>query len=91
MVEHRAEIKECPHCGQRVKAAFRESVGQPVQYGERFKATVTYFSQCQLLPCQRLQEVFRDLFQVEACQGTTISCDNATRALRHSRIKSKRG
>jgi transposase len=70
VIEHRGEIKECPHCERRVKAPFPDSVGQPVQYGQRFKATVTYFSQYQLLPYQRLQEVLGDLFHVEMSQGT---------------------
>ncbi|VAW86153.1 hypothetical protein MNBD_GAMMA18-1235, partial [hydrothermal vent metagenome] len=70
VTEHRAHIKTCPHCDARVKAAFPTGVTQPVQYGNRVYATAAYLSQYQLLPYQRLQELFHDLFQINLSQGT---------------------
>lgn len=70
VTEHRAQIKTCSHCDARVKAKFPESVTQSVQYGNRVHATATYLSQYQLLPYQRLQELFHDLFQITLSQGT---------------------
>ncbi len=70
VTEHRAQIKTCPHCGTRVKAEFPAQVTQPVQYGNRVHATAAYLSQYQLLPYQRLQELFHDLFQIKLSQGT---------------------
>jgi len=70
VTEHRAQIKICPHCDARVKAEFPAGITQPVQYGNRVQASVTYLSQYQLLPYQRLQEFFQDLFQIRLSQGT---------------------
>ncbi len=36
--EHRAEIKDCPCCHTRVRAAFPEAVNAPVQYGKNFRS-----------------------------------------------------
>jgi len=70
VTEHRAQVKTCPHCDRRVKAKFPAVVTQPVQYGNGVRATATYLSQYQLLPYQRLQELFHDLFQIKLSQGT---------------------
>jgi len=70
VTEHRAQIKTCPHCGSRVNAQFPADVTQPVQYGNGVRATATYLSQYQLLPYQRLQELFQDLFKIKLSQGT---------------------
>jgi transposase len=70
ITEHRAEIKVCPCCDAQVKAKFPEEVKQPVQYGKRVQAAATYFSQYQLLPYKRTQEMFQDLFQLNLSQGT---------------------
>jgi len=70
VTEHRAQIKVCPCCEERSKAAFPMSVTQAVQYGTRLQATTTYLSQYQRLPYKRLQELFSDLFQVTLSQGT---------------------
>lgn len=70
VTEYQAEIKECPCCSQVVKAAFPEGVTQPVQYGAQVKALVSYFSQYQLLPYQRIQEVLQDVLNVSISQGS---------------------
>jgi len=45
-------------------------VSQPVQYGPRAQAAMTYLSQYQLLPYERLQELLHDVFQMDVSQGT---------------------
>ncbi len=53
-----------------MKASFPADVTQPVQYGARVKALVGYFSQYQLLPYQRIQEIFQDVPNISISQGS---------------------
>lgn len=62
VTEHRAHTGNCPCCGKKVRAAFPEGVRAPVQYGARVRAVATYLHAYQLLPCERLGELFADLF-----------------------------
>ena len=73
VTEHRAEICTCPCCGKKVKAAFPEGVGAPVQYGERIQAVVLYLHTYQLLPCERLGEFFGDVFNCSLGPGTVCA------------------
>jgi len=72
VTEHQAEIKTCPGCGHVNTAAFPERVAQPVQYGPRIQAHSVYLSQYQLLPYERIQEYFRDVFQCPVSPGTLV-------------------
>lgn len=70
VTEHQAEIKRCPACGETSRSAFPVGVAQPVQYGPQLKATAVYLTRYQLLPLQRTQEVFGDLFAHRLSEGT---------------------
>jgi transposase len=70
VTEYRAEVKVCGHCGKTVRGVFPDQVSQPVQYGPRVNATVSYLSQYQLLPYERLAELLKDLFSLELSEGT---------------------
>lgn len=69
ITEFRVQIKTCGRCGARRKAPCPQA-SQPVQYGARVQGTVSYLSQYQLLPYERLQELMHDLFQLDLSQGT---------------------
>jgi transposase len=73
VTEHRSEIKKCPMCGFVNKARFPDSITQPVQYGKQVKSLATYFSQNQLLPYERTQEIFRDLYALPLSEGTLVN------------------
>jgi transposase len=70
VTEHRAEKGTCPCCAKALKATFPEGVNAPVQYGERTQSLVLYLQTYQLLPCERLSELFSDVFDCNLSTGT---------------------
>lgn len=79
VVEHQAEVKVCS-CGHHTIAPFPTGVTAPVQYGTRMKALAVYLSAQQLIPEDRLQQTFADLFALPVSTATlvTINEDCAT-------------
>jgi len=75
--EHRAESKICPYCGCLNKATFPEEAQQPVQYGPRLRSIGIYLSQYQLLPYERISELFADLFDHQISQATLVNANKA--------------
>jgi len=76
VTEHQAEKKLCD-CGHVTRAAFPEGVTQPTQYGPGVKSLEVYLSQYQLLPFERIQELFMDLFGHPPSQGTLVNMNEA--------------
>jgi transposase len=72
VTEHQAEIKVCTHCGIKNKADFPIGVNQAVQYGSEIKAQAVYFNQYQLLPLQRISELFATIYGQAISQGSLI-------------------
>jgi transposase len=70
VTEHQGETKICPACQKVNYTSFPEVATQPVQYGERISALATYLQHYQMLPFERLAELFRDIFGVPISQGT---------------------
>jgi transposase len=70
VTEHQAEVKECPHCGAITEAQFPEGVTRPAQYGSRIKGFITYLSQYQLVPYDRIAELLEDIFGIRISTGT---------------------
>jgi len=62
VTEHQGEVKICPCCEQRIKAAFPCGVERVVQYGKRMQAQATYLTMYQLLPLKRTCELFGDFY-----------------------------
>lgn len=71
--EHQAEIKVCPDCQKQTKAAFPSEVSQPVQYGNRIKAQMSYLHEYQLLSLDRAQETLKDFYGQNIAEGTILS------------------
>lgn len=72
VTEHQIEKKICPCCGVTNKANFPEDISQPTQYGPRIKALMIYLNQYQLLPYERLAELFADVFSHRLSKGTLV-------------------
>lgn len=77
VTEHRAEMKTCQVCGTCNKASFPDKVNQPVQYGPEVQALAVYLNQYQLLPYDRIRELFADLFGQPISEGTLLATNQA--------------
>ncbi|OPX91684.1 MAG: Transposase IS66 family protein [Pelotomaculum sp. PtaB.Bin104] len=75
VTEHQAEQKTCPICGTCNKASFPEGVTQPVQYGPLIKALAVYMNQYQLIPYDRVEELFKDLFGQPFSEGSLFTAN----------------
>ena len=75
VTEHRVEEKKCPCCGELTRASFPENIKGPVQYGDRIRALIAYFSQAHFIPVDRVCEIFKDIFGVALSPGTCANVD----------------
>jgi transposase len=73
VTEYQVPRLHCPACGKlhQGKAPFEAAVS----YGPRIRSLVTYLNQYQLLPYERIQELFRDLFGHSVSDGFLQSCN----------------
>lgn len=55
------------------KAQFPDDVVNHTQYGPLAKTLATYFCQYQLIPFERSQEIFSDIFGLGLCKGTVFN------------------
>lgn len=67
--EYRAEVL-VDSKGNRYVATFPESVTKAAQYGASVKSLAVYLSQYQLIPYNRVQEMFEDHFGLSISQGS---------------------
>ena len=70
VVEHRCEVKCCQACGQRSSGAFPDGVVAPAQYGENVKTLSAYLHAHQLLPFDRVAQLFADVFSLPLSPAT---------------------
>jgi transposase len=68
--EHRAEIKECPCCHEKVTAPFPEEVNAPVQYGKNFRSLLAYFYDAQLGASLRIRQMCEEMFGYAVSEAT---------------------
>jgi len=69
VTEHQAERKTCA-CGHKNAAKFPDHVKSSLGYGPGMKSLAVYMMIYQLLPYDRCEEFFRDIFQAGPCCGT---------------------
>ena len=82
VTEYRSEQKQCS-CGVLTTAPFPENVCAPVQYGPRIRAMSVYFNHQQLIPEDRVSEIFGDIFGL-SITAATVACygNSASNALK---------
>ncbi|MEW6580785.1 MAG: IS66 family transposase, partial [Chloroflexota bacterium] len=77
VMDHQAEIKCCPCCGETVTGAFPPEATQPVQYGPRLQAQAVYLNHYQLLPLGRIKELFADFYGHAPSEALTLTSSEA--------------
>lgn len=73
VTEHQVELKYCGDCKRTVQASFPPEVTAPVQYGTNIRSYSVYFNQAQLIPEDRLQQLFADIFKLPISTATLVS------------------
>ena len=69
VTEYRAEIL-IDNKGQQYVAEFPATITRPIQYGSSVKAHAIYLSAYQLIPCERLQEQFKNEYNIPISTGS---------------------
>lgn len=73
ITEHQAERKCCPHCRTSQIAPFPLHVRAPVQYGKEMAAWTAYLNVYQLLPLERIGQLYADLTGYRPSEATLLS------------------
>lgn len=72
ITEYQAQILK-DNQGNIYKADFPEAVKAPIQYGPSVRSFVCYMSNYQLVPNERLTEIFWDQFELPLSAGTVVN------------------
>ncbi len=70
VTEHRMVYKHCLKCKQKNVAQGPKELTNSVQYGQRIQSFAVYLHFSQLIPMNRCQELFADIFSLPISQGT---------------------
>lgn len=81
VIEHQAEVKDCPQCGCENQAEFPAGITQPTQYGPDFKALLVYLNQKQFIPMKRVVELCADVLGQTVSEGTIGDASHAVAQL----------
>ena len=70
VTEYRSQVKTCPHCKEKASAEFPNNVTNPTQYGANIRALITNLNIYHALPYNKIQELLKDVFNLNLSQGT---------------------
>lgn len=70
VTEHRAEMKFCSCCQKQVIASFPSEVKAYTQYGNRVRSWIVYYQNQHLIPEDRIQELFMDMYNLPIARAS---------------------
>ena len=73
VTEHQGEVKICSTCLTSNTSVFPDHINSPAQYGINVRSYSIYLNQYQLIPFKRLQEMFKDCFDLHISQGSLVN------------------
>lgn len=73
VTEHRIEKKCCPNCTTPHQSSFPKNVNAPVQYGDSWIAWCAYLNTYQLLPLDRISQLFEDMTGYRPSEATLLN------------------
>ncbi len=73
VTEHQVNTVCCPYCGEKNSADFPAEVTASVGYGHNIRALALYMLNQQLIPYERVSEIFQDCFNLSISCGTLFS------------------
>ena len=73
VTEHRKIKYKCNNCGKEFSGDPPESKGNKIQYGTKLRSLAAYLNQYQLIPYQRLKEMFHDLLSIDLSVGSLVN------------------
>ncbi len=68
VTEHQVYKKQC-NCGHTTQSRFPAEANAPASYGNNIESLIGYFHTRQYIPFKRMQEIFRDVFNVAISEG----------------------
>lgn len=73
VTEHRIEMKHCSCCQKQVKSLFPRDVKAPTQYGNRVRSWVVYYQNQHMIPEDRIQQLFMDIYNLPISTASIAS------------------
>jgi transposase len=70
ITEYQAETKRCMACRSNTRSDFPVEAKSYISYGLKIRSLVVYFMVKQLIPFERTQQIFKDLYSIHLSEGT---------------------
>jgi len=73
VTEHRKLKYRCRKCGENFSGEFSATKGNRIQYGPKVRSLAAYLNQYQIIPYNRLKEMFKDLLSIDLSEGSLVN------------------
>jgi transposase len=73
VTEHRKMKYRCRNCGEEFSGKFSATKGNRIQYGPKVRSLAAYLNHYQIIPYNRLKEMFKDLLSIDLSEGSLVN------------------